>query len=321
MTSTSHNADRVGPLPNFLIIGVAKAGTTSLYAYLGQHPQIFVSPVRAPNFFGLGEQPLPRYGGPVPQRAIAAPTLAQYTALFAGAQAARQYSAVGEGSSFFNFTPRAAARIQYYRPDARLLLLLRQPADRAYSQYLFARRMGWEPAPTFAAALEEEARRQAENWFPFLRYAESSHYAATVRAFLDHFPANQIYIARFEDFARNTATLMRQIYQFLGVAPEFIPDVSLKHNPARVGLAPWLRSPWNVRMQRFWQAWPAALQRPLFRGLDQLAPKPPPLDPVLRQQLTNQFRADILATQALIQQDLTHWLTAQRKGIDHATCP
>lgn len=308
MTSTSHNADRVGPLPNFLIIGVAKAGTSSLYAYLGQHPQIFVSPVRTPNFFGLGEQPLARYGGPVPQRAIAAPTLAQYTALFAGAQGARQYSAVGEGSSFFNFTPRAAARIQHYRPDARLLLLLRQPAERAYSQYLFARRMGWEPAPTFAAALEEEARRTAEDWFPFLRYGESSSYAPTVRAFLDHFPPNQIYIARFEDFVRNTATMMRQIYQFLGVAPDFTPDVSIKRNPAHVGLAPWLRSPWNVRTQRFWIFWPVTLRRLLFRLLDRLAPKPPPLDPALRRQLTNHFRADILATQALIQQDLTHWL-------------
>lgn len=308
MTSISQNVDRVGRLPNFLIIGVAKAGTSSLYAYLGQHPQIFVSPARTPNFFGLGEQPLPRYGGPVPQREVVAPTLSAYTALFAGGQGARQYSAVGEGSSFFNFTPRAAARIQHYRPDARLLLLLRQPAERAYSQYLFARRMGWEPAPTFAAALEEEARRTAEDWFPFLRYGESSSYAPTVRAFLDHFPPNQIYIARFEDFVRNTATMMRQIYQFLGVAPDFTPDVSIKRNPAHVGLAPWLRSPWNVRTQRFWSFWPVTLRRLLFRLLDRLAPKPPPLDPALRRQLTNHFRADILATQALIQQDLTHWL-------------
>jgi hypothetical protein len=305
MSNVTHNADSGERLPNFLIIGVAKAGTSSLYAYLGQHPQIFVSPVRAPNFFGLGEQPLPRYGGPVPQRAIAAPTLAQYSALFAGAQAAR---AVGEGSSFFNFTPRAAVRIQHYRPDARLLLLLRQPAERAYSQYLYARRLGWEPAPTFAAALAEEARRKADDWFPFLRYVESSHYAPTLRAFLDHFPPNQIYIARFEDFVRNTVTVMRQIYQFLGVAPDFTPDVSIKRNPAHVGLAPWLRSPWNVRAQRFWQIWPAALRRPLFRGLDRLAPKPPPLDPALCRQLTNHFHTDILATQALIQQDLTHWL-------------
>lgn len=70
----------------------------------------------------------------------------------------------------FNFTPRAA-RIQQYRPDARLLLLLRQPADRAYSQYLFARRLGWEPAPTFAAALADEGRRKAEDWFPFFTHA------------------------------------------------------------------------------------------------------------------------------------------------------
>lgn len=296
---------RQARFPTFLIVGVAKAGTTSLYEYLGQHPQIFVSPVRAPNFFGLGEQPSPTYGGPVKSRPIHAPTLAAYHALFEGAQTAR---ALGEGSSYFNFTPRAAARIQQYIPQARLLIILRQPAERAYSQYLYARRMGWEPATTFQAALDEEPRRQAEGWFPFLCYRESSLYADKLRAFYERFPAEQIHLSLFDDFRRQPLVVMRQIYHFLGVDPDFTPDVSVSHNPAAVGLWPWLRSPHNEKAARLWRYLPGGLRQRLFQQMSKVNVVQRALDPRLRRQLTAEFHNDITATQTLIGRDLTDWL-------------
>ncbi len=304
MPSSIKGKVSTGRLPNFLIIGMAKAGTSSLYAYLRQHPQIYVSPVRAPNFWGLGEQPALHHGGPVDHLPIAAPTLRHYTALFDNAQ---DEIALGEGSSFFNFTLRAAQRIQHYLPNAKLLLLLRQPAERAYSQYLYARRMGWEPAPTFAAALYDEPRRKAEGWFPFLCYRESSLYATTLRAFYERFPRQQIYVALFEDFCRETIRLMGQIHQFLGVASDFIPDTSINQNPAHVGIAPWLRSPFNEQTRHIWPYIPGGLRHPLFRWLDRFAAKPPPLDSVLHKTLTLEFHADILETQRYIDRDLLHW--------------
>lgn len=291
--------------PTFLLVGVAKAGTSSLYDYLGQHPQIFISSVRAPNFFGLGEQPSPTYGGPVKSRPIHAPTLAAYHALFA---AAPKESALGEGSSYFNFTPRAAARIQHYIPQARLLIILRQPAERAYSQYLYARRMGWEPAATFQAALAEEPRRQAEGWFPFLCYRESSLYADKLRAFYARFPAEQIQLCLFEDFCRQPLMVMRQIYHFLGVDPDFTPDVSVNHNPATVGLWPWLRSPHNEKAAHLWRYVPGRLRQRLFQQMRKVNVVQLALDPRLRRQLTAEFHNDIVATQTLIGRDLTHWL-------------
>lgn len=136
--STNPAADEE-TLPNFLIIGMAKSGMSLLYAYLGQHPQVYTSPLRAPNFFGLGEQDSLSYDGPVRSFPLVASTLVQYRPLFAGA---REAIARGEGSSVFNFTPRAAVRIRHYVPKARLLLILRQPAERAYAYYRLGRLHG-----------------------------------------------------------------------------------------------------------------------------------------------------------------------------------
>lgn len=296
-----------GRLPTFLIVGAAKAGTSSLYVYLGQHPQVYTSPVRITNFFGLGEQPAPRFGGPIKDK-DSVQTLAHYCALFAGAQ---HEIALGEGSSFFNFTPRAAARIHHYIPDAKLIFILRQPAELAYSQYLYARRMGWEPAPTFEAALNAEPARAVEGWFPFLRYRESSRYAAKLHAFYGRFPKAQMHISLFDDFRRNPAAIVRQVYGFIDVDPDFTPDVSINHNPARVRPFAWQCSPFNARTAPLWTCIPTSLRLRLLRGLDWFATKPPPLTPALHAALTSDAQQDILDTQQLIGKDLSHWLVRQ----------
>ncbi len=307
MTNPTNQVTERGRLPTFLILGVAKAGTSSLYAYLGQHPQVYTSPLRAPNFFGLSEQPALCFGGPVKHK-DSVPTLARYCALFAGAQ---NEIALGEGSSFFNFTPRAAARIHHYIPDAKLILILRQPAELAYSQYLYARRVGWEPASTFKAALDAEPARCAEGWFPFLCYRESSRYAAKLHAFDRLFPKAQLHISLFDDFRRNTAAIVRAIYRFIGVDPDFTPDVSINHNPARLRPFAWQCSPFNARTAPVWKRIPTPWRRRLLHGLDRFATKPPPLNPALHAALTSDAQQDILETQQLIGKDLSHWLVRQ----------
>jgi hypothetical protein len=287
------------------MIGLAKSGTSSLYYYLGQHPQIYLSPVRSPNFWGLGEQADPTYGGPVKNHTANAPTLTAYQALF---RPQNQEIALGEGSSFFNFTQRAAERIYQYIPDARLIVQIRQPAERAYSQYLYARRMGWEPAATFQAALDDEARRISAAWFPFLCYRHSSLMATTLRAYYADFPKEQMHVSLFDDFRRDPASVVTKLYQFLGVDNGFVPDVHTNHNPASVGLFPWLRSKHNNRMHLFWRFLPGQFRHRLVRWLAHIDVKPPPLAPALRTALTNEFYPDICATQDLIGQDLSHWL-------------
>ena len=121
-------------LPNFVVIGAAKAGTTALYWYLQEHPEVFMSPLKETNFFAYGVDPEGRllYGDPELHR-FPIKNLDAYADLFAGAG---DEKAVGEASPIYLECPEAAGRIQQLLPEARIICGLRDPVDRAYSDYL-----------------------------------------------------------------------------------------------------------------------------------------------------------------------------------------
>lgn len=298
------------PMPTFLVLGVAKAGTTSLYQYLKQHPQIYMVPIKEPNFFAYGEAPLPAFQGPgtanMQQRVVS--TLAAYQDLFKGLTGEL---ACGEVSTT-NFMPRACTRIHQYAPGAKLVLILRQPAERAYSQFLHTQRLGWEPLGDLREAVAAEATRIQQNWLPLLCYTSPGFYAAILQQYFERFPREQIRIYLYEEWQRQPTAILQDLFRFLAVDEHFIPDMTVRHN---AGVAP--RSGWLARFLR--------QSHPLKRWLSLLAPatvrqrvvrslthrnltKPPPLDPQLRAQLTELYRDDILRTQALLGRDLSHWL-------------
>ncbi len=298
------------PLPNFLVLGVAKAGTTSLHAYLAQHPQIYMSPRKEPHFFAYGEAPLPDFTGPDSQNARqrAIPTFAAYQALFAGWT---NELAIGEASTT-NFMARACERIHTYLPDARLILILRQPADRAYSQFLHTRRMGLEPLTDFAQALADEEARTQNPWLPAFTYTRAGFYAPILQQYLDCFPREQLRIYLYEEWQAQTLPVLQDIFGFIGVEPGFVPDTAIRLNTAAVP-----RNRWLVRFLRGThplKQWlkpllPAHWRQRTVRTLSTYnLTKPPPFDPHLRTQLNQLYRHDIQQTAALIGRDLSHWL-------------
>ncbi len=121
-------------MPNFLIVGAMKCGTTALYYYLEQHPQIFMSPVKEPNFFCFEGREGLDSGNSITD-------IAAYRGLFRGVSSER---AIGEASHCYLYEPRAVERIKHYTPDARLIAILRSPIERAYSHFLHAVRNGTE---------------------------------------------------------------------------------------------------------------------------------------------------------------------------------
>ncbi|MGQ9662575.1 MAG: sulfotransferase domain-containing protein [Kiritimatiellia bacterium] len=136
-------------LPNFLIVGAPKAGTTSLFDYLGQHPEVYTPPVKEPCFFSSG---LPAFTH----------DLAEYEALFAGQTT---QTAIGEASTTYLYDPDAARRIHDLLPEARIIIMLRNPAERAYSEWAYnALQLACEPL-SFEAALEAEEERAASPAF------------------------------------------------------------------------------------------------------------------------------------------------------------
>ena len=140
-------------LPDFVVIGAARCATTSLYEYLRQHPQVFMSPEKETDYFSLGD--LPQDEVPPGASRYRARTRAEYEAQFALAGDAR---AVGEASPTYLFYSRSADRMGRVIPDAKLICVLRDPVERAYSHWALARRSGFEPLADFEAGVAADGR-------------------------------------------------------------------------------------------------------------------------------------------------------------------
>ncbi len=290
-------------LPNFIVIGAAKAGTTALYWYLAEHPQVFMSPVKETNFFayGVDERGKILYGDPQLHQ-FPVKSLPEYVELFADAGEAE---AVGEASPIYLECPQAAARIRELLPATRIICGLRQPVDRAYSDYLMhlrSRGRSLEPAHDLSAAAAWT--RPDSHWMRIGRYHEQ------LVPYYDAFARDRIHVFLFDELKRNPERVVRQVYQFLGVDPDFLPDFATPHNigglPASRLLEGVLTSrsirsvvqPWIPKRAANWA------RRIRTRNMRQA----PPLPAELRQELTNHFRDDIARTSQLIGVSLKHWL-------------
>ncbi|MDY7015905.1 MAG: sulfotransferase, partial [Cyanobacteriota bacterium] len=151
-------------LPNFLIIGAAKGGTTSLYTWLAQHPQIYMTPVKEPNFFALQGENFNYPSGTVSQRYLDE-CVTNFEAYLEQFKAVNCEIAIGEASPFYLYHPQAASRIQQTIPDVKLIAILRDPVERAYSNFLHHIREGFETVEDFSQALQAEESRMRDRWW------------------------------------------------------------------------------------------------------------------------------------------------------------
>lgn len=272
-------------LPNFLIIGAAKSGTTSLYHYLRQHPDIFMSPVKEPNYYTDDDNLVPN----------AIRSRANYEQLFAGAKGER---AIGEATVRYLNAIAGIDRIHADLPGVRLIISLRQPAGRAYSSYLSHCASGRETRSA------EEALQPGS--YPF----ETSFYYPRLRRYYDRFDQKQIKVILFDDLVANPQNVLRDLFRFLDVDDGFIVDTSVRHN---AGVAPRSRILTSLFQKGLRLLRPLVPPALLAKGVATrlLRPtlrKPEPMSPVLRRRLTEQYRDDIIATGELIGRDLSHWL-------------
>jgi hypothetical protein len=315
-------------MPNFLIIGAAKSGTTALYHYLKQHPQIYMSPVKEPRFFAFAGEKL-AFCGPGDQRindsSITDSEL--YRMLFAGVSSE---TAIGEASPVYLCSPKAAERIKHYIPEAKLIAILRNPVDRAYSHFMHHIRDGYEPITDFAQALAEEEKRINANWEFTWHYKQCGFYYTQLKRYYDRFHQNQIKVYLYEDFNRDSCAVLRDIFRFLGVDETFIPDTSIRYNVSGVprnkmlhavlaGMkllsrptpvhAPRRPLDTGARWTRVLHSvfFPNALRR-IAIGLRNRNLVKPQLPPQIRRQLSAAYHEDILRLQSLIQRDLSQWL-------------
>jgi len=306
-------------LPNFLILGAPKCGTTSLYSYLGQHPDIFMCFPKEPTFFGHeGEVGL--FNGPGDNNEIyrtrMVTSLDAYTRLF---NRVTTQKAIGEASTFYLYLPKAPLTIKKYIPHAHLFGVLRNPADRAYSNYLHLARQLRETR-TFAQALQDEPNRIKNNWNELWHYKSMGFYYQQIKRYYDLFGREQVHIYLYEDLQQDMLSVVRRIFEIVGVDPSFVPDMSKKWNVGYMPKSPTREKVYyklkNVaRLCNKHAHW--RLRSPLDKALELVGrlerpvhvPRPAtPQD--LRASLLKEYREDILKVQDLLQRDLSHWLSS-----------
>jgi len=273
-------------LPNFLIIGSQKSGTTSLYHVLRQHPEVFMPERKEVNFFFLeqeyqrGPNYYQHYFTPAPSTAIA----------------------IGEASPGYICHPQVPERIHSLLPDTKLILTVRNPIDRAYSQYWDNRRSLSEHR-TFTQVVDSALE---PTYHPKqLGYFSRGTYIQYIQRYQAFFPPENLLVLPFDDLRHSPGSFYRRIYQFLGVDPDFhTPAMTTSFNPAAVWKNPLYR--WFFSQPARTRMLPARLRRFTFFG----ARTPwqyPPMDPDLRQTLVEFYRPWNNQLGEYLGRDLSHW--------------
>ena len=297
--------------PNLLIAGAPKCGTTALYTYLSEHPDIFMSPRKEPQYFGadFDKRPLNAYQHIGSEAA--------YLALFAGA---RQQTYIGEASTSYFYSTSAAHEIHMFNPQAKIIIMLRHPVEMMYSLYYQQLELGIEDLSTFEAALEAEPnRRQGQQltrrtYIPeSVCYRHIGHYAAHVQRYVEVFGWEQLKVILFDDFKADVRAVYEDVVDFLGLESDHrqdFPIVNINSQPRSTRLRNLLGSPPDMILQAGRLALPIA--RPVYRWLKKMNTQPSQrarLNPETALQLSNDLADDVRQLGNLLDRDLSHWLT------------
>ena len=295
-------------LPDFLVIGAAKSGTTSLYRYLKSHPEIYLSPIKEPKYFAHPEAPAVFVG---PHRNLPLVwKIEDYRRLF---EARTTELVAGELSPQYLYHECSPGAIRKLIPKAKLIAILRDPADRAYSHFCHNRRDGIEPLADFAAALAAEDERIAQGWWPTFHYRNRGYYARQLKRYLELFPREQLLTLVYDDMVADCPRVLKRICAFLGVDERHSFDTTQWYNvswgiPRRRLIRRVLQSA-KPAMSLIDAILPARIKESLYHRVSTVLMSPKPgFEPRVRRQLLSEFRPDILELQEIINRDLSAWL-------------
>ena len=298
-------------LPNFLIVGAAKSGTTSLHHYLKQHPEVCMPKIKE-TFFFTGEsweniKPPP---GRSESEKVVITSMDEYKNLF---DIKKNTKAIGEAcNGYLYYYEKSISNIKHILLDPKIVVILRNPIDRAFSGYLHHMRDGFENF-SFEEALKLEQKREKDKWWWGYQYIKMGFYYKQVNAYIENFSQVKIYL--YDDLKKDTLGLVKDMYEFLEVDSSFIPDVSIKYNvtgvPKNKFLHEFLTKP-NIFKSMIKPIVKVMLEKEksvkLVEDLKAKNLAKPGMKPETREYLKNIYCEDIIKFQDLINRDLTHWL-------------
>jgi hypothetical protein len=216
--------------PHFLIIGAARCGTTAMARSFEQHPEVFLTNPKEPHFFAFHGTDV-NFRGPGDSESINRVSVTgvdRYSSLYSHASAKKS---LGEGSvSTLYYHEQSIPNIRKLAPDVKLIAILRNPIERAWSSYMYMISKGHEPLQDFSAAIDDEQRRISENWHHIWHYTRMGFYSEQLREFQKAFPAEQLKVVLFDDLRRNPKLLYQQLFDFIGVDSSFSPNTDEQVN-------------------------------------------------------------------------------------------
>jgi len=299
-------------IPSFFIVGAPKCGTTALSKYLNAHPDIFIPDAKELYYF---DQDL--------NTAAQAQSIDEYMSLFD--QGAGKIC--GEGTTTYLYSAVAAQRIYTFNPQARIIIMLRNPVDVMYSfhsQLLY--NGSSETVDDFEQAIALEPQRKQGIHIPqkcaeprLLLYRELARFALQVERYLNIFPRENIKIILFEEFSQNTPLVFREVLEFVGADPGFKMDFVRMNRNKKVrhkGIQQLVKYPPAkvLEVGKYFLPLPQSVRRSLLEGTKALIKRMNtqnatrlPLSPTLRLQLINDLSEDMGHLSRLIGQDLSHW--------------
>jgi hypothetical protein len=298
--------------PNFLLIGAAKAGTTALWSYLAQHPDIYLTENKEPNYFAFPGGP-PNCRGPAPPEVVHELLLKfsvtdwdEYLALFRG----RTEPALGEASVRYLYVPEAAQRIHARLPDVRLIAVLREPVARLHSHYWMNRQFHLEDL-SLDDALAAEEERTAAGWGYDWHYVGVGRYAAQVERYFRLFGRERVAVFLQDELRVDASEVVRRASRFLGVSDSFEADVNQRvkegYRPRLESLDRLLYYPNPARSLGFRVLGPERFQALRTRLRRWNAAPVPPLEQRRRAQLAERFQDDVARLEDLLGRDLSAW--------------
>lgn len=275
--------------PDFLIIGDLKAGTTSLHYYLGQHPDIFMPSQKELRFFAYDKD------NPYHRRSPSyrVKNYDEYLGFFSNAKGAKM---IGEASPNYLRSSGAANRIKDALPGVKLIVSLRNPADRLHSLYMMHYR-GGDTKKSF----DEQLFSHDSAWI------KSYFYWHDLKRYFDHFGRDQIKVIIFDDLKDRTIDVIRDLYTFLSVDNTFVPNIEIR-NKGGMPRNRFLFSMFtNLEKQARKLAYPPPVLRRMWANIKMKSLSNVEIDPLVREKIIEECYEDICRTQDLINRDLTAW--------------
>jgi Sulfotransferase domain len=299
---------------DFFIVGAARCGTTTLWQWLRAHPSVFLPNIKEPHFFCFEGKPIPCRGNELDPhyKTQLVNSKAAYLELFADSKSTHLNGDASPGYLYFSGT---ASKIKRHNPDAKIICILRNPSDRAFSQFIFHVQSGFEDVFDFQTALRMENARVSKGWWWGHHYLRAGNYSSQWKEYCEVFQSSQRLLLLYEDLRANPGETYLRICNFLQIPSLNTTDLNLQANgtsdlafvPVSFAIHRLLTHGFSKNIN-FHKLLPGYIVQPLKKFILAVNKRPKPiLSDSLRSYLSDHYRSEVDELKLLTGLNFLQW--------------